>query len=188
VSDRGRLFVALDLDDDARRALTGWRDAVFADHHGGGDFRPVAPDALHVTLCFLGNQPLAEVDAIAAACAVSADGSIRGLRLGGAVWLPRRRPRVLGVGIEDPVGALARVQAGLASALAAGGWYRPEQRPFLAHVTVARVVGDRRPRAAPTLTPPPGLELAAADAVTLYRSHLSPRGSRYEALRVLTLG
>ncbi|MDQ6806449.1 MAG: hypothetical protein M3065_16120, partial [Actinomycetota bacterium] len=85
---------------------------------------------------------------------------------------------------EDEGGALARVQSALAQALHAGGWYRPEARPFLAHITLARVAKDERLRAGP-LPPPPPIVLADTATVTLYRSHLSSRGSRYEAVRVI---
>jgi 2'-5' RNA ligase len=184
VSDRARLFVALDLDSEVRRALVRWRDE-FAPAIPG--IRSVTMDALHVTLCFLGSRSLEEVDAIAAACAIRSAAPITGLRLGAATWLPRRHPRVLAATIEDNAGALAGVQSAIADALAAGGWYQREKRPFLAHVTVARVGGDRRSTRMPDPTPPPLTALADTAAVTLYRSHLSPRGSRYEALRVIRI-
>ena len=180
VSERGRLFVALDLDGDARSALASWRDEIAA---GDPGLRPVADEALHITLCFLGSCPLEDLDAIAAACAVDAGGPVVGLAFAGAgLWLPRRRPRVLAAGIEDSAGALARVQEALAAALGAGGWYRPEDRPFLGHVTVARVRTGERAREVP---PPPSVALAPTATVTIYRSHLSPRGARYEAVRVV---
>ena len=43
-----------------------------------------------------------------------------------------------------------RMHQPLARALAAGRWYVPEKRPFLAHVTVARVRGSSRPAARQT--------------------------------------
>jgi 2'-5' RNA ligase len=178
---RGRLFVALDLDDDARAALASWQAGVVSSHPG---VRPVAEEALHVTLCFLGTCAMEGVDAIAAACAIGSGAPLRGLSFGSAMWLPRRRPRVLAVTIEDGTGALARLQSALAGALEAGGWYRSEARPYLAHVTVARVAKGERPRIAPP-PPPPPLTLAERATVTLYRSHLSPKGSRYEALRIV---
>jgi 2'-5' RNA ligase len=182
-ADRGRLFVALELDDTARSALVAWRAEVLADHPA---VRPVAEDALHVTLCFLGSCALEEVDAIAAACAIGSAAPLAGLRLGAVMWLPPRRPRVLAVAIEDDTGALARVQSALARALQAGGWYRRGARPFLAHVTVARVAKDGYLRP-PALPPPPALSLAETRTVTLYRSHLSSRGSRYEPVRVIAV-
>ncbi|HWF72937.1 MAG TPA: 2'-5' RNA ligase family protein, partial [Solirubrobacteraceae bacterium] len=76
---RGRFFVALDLDPGVRSALASWREEVVSGLPG---VRPVAQDALHVTLCFLGTCPLDEVDAIAAACRVEAGAPLSGLRLG----------------------------------------------------------------------------------------------------------
>lgn len=181
---RARLFVALDLHDDVRIGLVRWRDGIAAFDAG---IRPVAVDALHVTLCFLGTCAIDQVDAIAAACAIRSRAPITGLRIGAATWLPRRRPRLLAVTVEDQTGALGRVQSAIADALVAGGWYRREARPFLAHVTVARLVGDLRGRAASSPPAPPSLGLSDAATVTLYRSHLSPGGSRYEALRVVPI-
>jgi 2'-5' RNA ligase len=181
VSERARLFVALDLDQRARSALVSWREEIISEHPG---VRPVAEEALHVTLCFLGMCAIEDIDAIAKACAIDSGERLTGLSLGASTWLPRRRPRVLAVAVEDETGALARVHSRLAGALEAGGWYRPEARPYLAHVTVARVAKDQRLRV-PTPPGPPPLALADSATVTLYRSHLSPGGSRYEAVRVV---
>jgi len=178
-----RLFVALDLEAAVRRELVCWREELVS---RGPGIRAVALDAMHVTLCFLGTCPIDQVDGIAAACVIASGSPITGLRLGEALWLPRRRPRVLAIEIEDRTGALGRVQSALADSLSAGGWYRREERPFLAHVTVARVSAERQVRPA-TPPPPPPLDLAETATVTLYRSHLSPRGSRYEALRTIAI-
>ena len=47
------MFLALDLPVDARTELAAWRDELVA---GRDDLRPVRPEALHVTLVFLGWQ------------------------------------------------------------------------------------------------------------------------------------
>lgn len=182
--DRARLFVALEVPEEVRDTLVGWRAAALEEVER---VRLVPPEYLHLTLCFLGSRQLSEVDGIAAACRLLAGRALPELRVGGALWLPRRRPRVLAVALSDPSGALAGAQAVLADALADGGWYQPEQRPFLAHVTVARVGrGARVPREAPAA--PPAVALRAP-SVTLYRSHLRREGARYEALaRVVLAG
>jgi 2'-5' RNA ligase len=165
--------------------------------------RLLADEALHVTLCFLGATPSSERYAIGAACreATAAHGPLR-LSLGEPLALPRRRPRVVAVGVSaaadtgerehrrDPGeigGELDELQAALSARLAAGGWYRPEPRPFLAHLTVARARSQARidaralARLAPIETPP-----FVADTVTVFRSHTRPGGARYEPLvRVL---
>jgi 2'-5' RNA ligase len=137
-------------------------------------------DHLHVTLCFLGWLTAADVDAVLEACGAVADASACDLRLGEATWLPRRRPRVVAVVLEDPDKELAPVQRALSEALQAGGWYEPEVRPFLAHVTVARAGSRQRVRARDLEAPPP--VAVRASRVTLFRSRLSPTGARYEQL------
>jgi 2'-5' RNA ligase len=182
VSDgRVRLFVALELPASVREALTGWVTALPGSVKQSVRF--VAPEALHVTLCFLGSQPEHEIEPIAAACGIVMAEPVVDLRLLGSVWLPRRRPRVLAIALEDPGAALGRIQALLSDALAAGGWYRAEKRPYLAHVTVARVTGAIvRAR----LPPPPNLGFRGS-RVVLYRSRLQRGGARYEALAAVAL-
>jgi 2'-5' RNA ligase len=92
---------------------------------------------------------------------------------------------VLAVRVDDPGGALDRVQSSLSDALAGGGWYVPEARPFLAHVTVARVARGARVRSVDL--PPPSPLAFAGSVVTLFRSRTSPQGARYEALRRVEL-
>jgi 2'-5' RNA ligase len=93
---------------------------------------------------------------------------------------------VLAVELRDSPGALTRAQARLSETLAAGGWYEPERRPYLPHVTVARVAREVRvPRGA--LAPLPPLEFRAPH-VTLFRSRLSRAGARYEPLASIELG
>jgi RNA 2',3'-cyclic 3'-phosphodiesterase len=184
VSDQpARLFVALELPQAARDALLGWREHALA---GVSGLRLVAPDALHVTLCFLGSRREAEIGAIGDACATVAPLAPGPLAFGDAVWLPARGPRVLAVEVEDRSGGLARAQAALSDALQAGGWYAPEARAFLAHVTIARVVKGARPRPK-ELTPTPTVAFDGAQ-ITLYRSRLGAGGARYESLRTVSLG
>jgi 2'-5' RNA ligase len=168
---RLRLFVALELPEATRAALAGWREEAL----NGLGLRLPPAESLHVTLAFLGGRPPADVSGIAAALTPCA-APLTGLALGAALALPRRRPRVLAVAIEDPGGELAALQSRVAGVLVAGGWLAPETRPYRPHITVARVPRGGRLTDVP---PPPPPEPFAAEAVTLFRSH---PGSRYEAL------
>jgi len=190
---RLRLFVALELPAEIRAALAEWC-AMAVDEPS---VRRLESDSLHVTLCFLGWCDADQVSQIVSACdEVSAEGPAE-LRVAEALWLPRRRPRVLAVALDDLDERLARVQEALEERLQTGGWYVPERRRFLAHVTVARM-----PRPAATgrwqmrrgagpprkqLRAPPPLSVVG-DRVTLFRSTLHPSGARYEALHSVTLG
>lgn len=184
-----RLFVALELAGEAREALVRWLGLVGVGGAGEGDgpgVRAVAPEDLHVTLCFLGAQPRGAVTPVLEVCAQLASLPVTWLRLGHGLWLPRRSPRVLAVGLEDDEGRLGDVQARLSAGLAAGGWYRPEARPYLPHVTVGRVRRGARVTPGRLLAPEP--VAFAGRRVTLYRSVLARAGARYEVLGGVELG
>jgi RNA 2',3'-cyclic 3'-phosphodiesterase len=165
-----RLFVAADLPEGVRARLASLK----------APGRRMARESLHVTLCFLGELDEAEIPDIGAVVDEVRAQTPVWLSAGEVLWLPPRRPRVCAVRLIDSDAALGALQASLSSALVAGGWYVPERRPFLAHVTVARLRGE-----GPTeLAAPGGLEPFAVPSVTLYRS--CP-GSRYEPLASVAL-
>ncbi|HUO70275.1 MAG TPA: RNA 2',3'-cyclic phosphodiesterase [Solirubrobacteraceae bacterium] len=181
--ERVRLFVALELPRDARAMLVEWRERVPG---GREELRLLAPESLHVTLCFLGWRWADEIPAIAAATEVVGSLPAAELVIGPPVWLPPNRPRVLAVELEDRGEALGRAQAALSRVLAAGGWFVAEKRPFFAHVTVARVRKDARVR--DKELPGPPVEALRATTITLFRSRLQRGGAQYEALHSVQLG
>jgi RNA 2',3'-cyclic 3'-phosphodiesterase len=167
-----RLFVAVQLPDDVRAALAAWRP-------DDRTLRPVDVEGLHVTLCFLGWRDEARADAIGAAATACA-APVGALTVQAGLWLPPRRPGVLAVRLDDPEGRLVALQERVSDAMVRAAGYEPETRPFLPHVTVARVRrGARAPRG--ELAPPPALPFVPP-ALTLYRSHMSREGARYEPL------
>jgi RNA 2',3'-cyclic 3'-phosphodiesterase len=179
-----RLFVALDLPDVLRGHLLGWGAHALSDIPG---VRLQRPEAMHVTLCFLGEQPVGEVEAIAGVMHVAVGRRVAvTLTPGAPTWLPARRPRVAAVEVADGGGELAVLQGDVSAGLTAGGWYEPERRPFFAHVTVARI-GRNGPRQPPELPAPPRAVSAIAGSVSLYRSHIGPSGARYEAVATVEL-
>lgn len=183
-STQARLFVALDLPAEPRAQLAVWRDELVS---GRTDLRPVAVEALHVTLVFLGYRPEHEAEAIAA----SAFGPLTQLRSvllapRALVGVPPRRPRLFALDLLDAGGAAAALQAGVSEALERSGHYEPERRRFWPHVTLARVKRDRR--ADPLVAAPPEGAFEAA-SVTLYRSRLRPGGGAlYEPLACARIG
>jgi 2'-5' RNA ligase len=176
---RARMFVALDLPERARDALVEWRDRLIA---GRRDLRPVRPEALHVTLVFLGWQDESAAERIAAAT-FDAIGKPEPPRLtpAGVRPLPPRDPRLFALDLEDEDDRAVEVQATVSGALEAGRWYRPEKRPFWPHMTLARVKRGVR-RAPPLPDDAPPREPFAASDLTLYRSTLRPQGALYEPL------
>jgi len=173
-----RLFVAAELPDEVRDELAHWtRGAV-----GRGELlRRLDPGSLHLTLCFLGEQPPASVGLAARALAGCTElvAAAVDLHLGAPVWLPPRRPRVLAVEVGDPAGALRALRDALVTELADVLGWDPGRERFRPHVTVARMrPGSQRAR---ELQPTPALRFEAV-AATLFRSTLDPGGARYEAL------
>lgn len=182
-SERARLFVALELPDRVRDALLIWRQSAIGDDQA---WRPVAPTALHVTLCFLGDQRVQEIGAIAQACAAGLSDAAPVLNLAAPLLLGPGRARVLAIALEDSSHALAVIQRQLAQRLAAGGWYQPESRPFVAHVTVARARRGSRVPAPPPHPAPPSVSFDAR-TISLLRSRLGGQGARYERLAAVNL-
>ncbi len=211
--EKVRLFVALALPEEARSKLVSWRTTVM---EGVDGLRPVGVDSLHVTLCFLGGQPSSEVAEIAGSCALVAGMTSPRLAILRARWLPPRRPGVLAVELDDQSGALGAIQTKLSTSLQQGGWYEPEARPFLPHVTVARVRGGGRGASAIRRGELRGVSEAAAsrserrgesaavtgrgelpptpecvfdgERVVLYRSRLQRGGAQYEPIETVVLG
>jgi 2'-5' RNA ligase len=171
---KARLFVALDLPEDAREALVAWRQRAL-DHP---DLRLVVPEALHVTLVFLGHLDEAQIPRIASV--LPRDAAAPRLQALGVKPVPPRQPRLFALDLADEDGRAGVIQAEVSGALERLGLYEPEQRPFWPHVTLARVRKGARVRKLDVPDPP--AEAWTATAVTLYRSRLSRAGAQYEAL------
>lgn len=158
---RLRLFVGLRVGPAA-----GARLARLVVHLARADeaLRPVPPQDLHLTLQFLGACEASEVDALGAALGRVAlrtapfEVAYRGL----GAFPPGHVQRLLWAGAQDrPQGALAVLAREVGVALAPLG-HPPDERPWLPHVTLARV-GRGRELAASTLR-------ALADAPADYGS------------------
>ncbi len=174
--------MAVDIPAPVRAELARWaRGASLNARASGGRLRLLDPELLHVTLCFLGEQPTARIDAVAQSVASVCAMPVGELLLGAPLWLPKRHPRALAVELHDDAeSALASLHDALVRALVAAGDLVPERRRFRPHVTVARM----RPREAPSerrLPATPRMSFAPP-SLTLYRSLLTPTGARYEGL------
>ena len=192
-SPRARVFVALDLPDGVRGGLEAWQARALTDPA----LRPVHPDALHVTLCFLGYHPERALDSVASVVTGVEPRPVEIRLQRDPVAVPPRRPRLFAIGGESP-GASA-LQGELAGRLEAERFYRPEKRDFWTHVTVARVRSERgsrargrrgkpmRVEAPPEPLPTRLTEPFKAARLALYRSFLRPSGAEYVRLAELNL-
>ena len=127
-----RLFFALWPDEPAAEKLA----ALAAELAGLADGKPVARQKIHLTLAFLG-----DVDESALAAAMQAPAGLEAAPF--EVVLDQvgsfRGARVAWAGCAEPSPALAGLQARLARRLHALG-FALDDRPFTAHVTLARKV------------------------------------------------
>jgi 2'-5' RNA ligase len=152
----------------------------------------VAADNFHVTLKFLGEvaaASLPQIEATLGAAAAPAAPFTLGVRGLGAFPSPARA-RVIWAGAAEGAGAAIRLAARVEEALEPLGFVR-ETRPFVPHVTLGRAREPRRrPALAAALAAGATREFGrvAVARVSLMRSALSPRGSRYTELRAFELG
>src|SRR5579871_734737 len=127
-----RLFLAIDPPAEVCEELAAWARAAVGPRARAvgrrttagesGARRPLrllAPDLLHLTLCFLGARPVAEIDELIAGLG-DCSGSVGELSVGAPLWLPPRRPHALAVEVHDPDGDLAQLHGVASGVLHAG--------------------------------------------------------------------
>jgi 2'-5' RNA ligase len=143
----------------------------------------VAPDRMHLTLRFIGEVTDDKAEAIVAALRAPLPLEPFDVRWEGlGSFPPRGAPRVLWVGVAIGKEALIEAEAAISDRLAGLGFPR-EDRPYSPHLTLARV---REPAGLKAASLFESLEGALGDtrvnAITLFRSHLSPKGPTYVAM------
>ena len=187
-----RLFVGLEIDETVRGRAAAIADAAALVLSDTLVVRWVPPENLHITLWFLGE--LAETRAAAALAALDKPFPFPsfGLGLGGLGAFPSSGiPRVVWLGVRDGADSIASIHGEIAARLQPLG-IAAERRPFSAHLTIGRVksaragVGSRDVRRQWSGVPADAGE-CRIEAVTLFRSRLSPRGAAYEPLVRLPL-
>lgn len=186
-----RLFVAAQLPAAAQQAATEALAQLRTEDPGG--WRWVQPQALHLTLRFLGETPADRTPAATAALRrAAADSPPLELALHGAGVFGGRRPRVLWLGLDGDLDGLQTLAARLNLELEREGW-PAESRPLRPHITLARA---RRGASVAQLTAgrtlAAGLETSgepfAVTAAQLIQSRLQPTGAEYSTLASVRLG
>src|SRR5260221_5209323 len=176
-----RLFIAVPLPKEiADRAAACLPPALPA-------VRPVRPELMHVTLAFLGWVPDDRLaDATAAAMAAAAGNAPFDLTFDHAGRFPATgRPRAVWLGAGAGAAELGRLAADTARELRDRS-FAHEDRPFTAHLTLARVRADASGPEARTIAAAfdaltvPGLRLRV-DHIAVVESRLSPKGPTYTA-------
>jgi len=191
--DQIRSFIAIELPEEAKQGLARLRRGLERDVHGFVKW--VDPQGIHLTLKFLGNIPAKRVTEITDAIKKATGGiSPFHLEISGLGAFPSlKQPRVFWVGISGELDKLSALQLDIDSTLAALGFAR-EERPFVAHLTLARIREGASPAErrdfgelvdSTTFQDKYPVEVAA---VRLMRSQLTPAGAIYTCLSVVGLG
>jgi 2'-5' RNA ligase len=173
-----RLFVALDAPAGVLEGVRRWQRAE------GGDerLRPVALEALHVTLAFLGHHRRPAAESVERLLTELEPGPVEGRLLPDPVPVPRRRPRLLALPVESP--AAVALQAELSRRLRDLGVYEPDDRPYWPHLTVFRLrrVRGKTGRARVAAFAEGDGQAFGFRRIALYRSDLRPEGAKYALL------
>ena len=189
-----RLFVAIPIPRAVETAIANIVEDVrsAARPADGRDVRWVRLDGLHLTLRFLGPTAPEGVQDVAEAMrsAASTTGPFD-VVLGGAGTFPGgRRPRALWIGVLDGAQALEAAARTLDNELRVRAW-QLDDRPFKAHLTLARADGVRSGAAvaARLVEAARDLELRfSADTMVLFDSHTGGGPARYEPVAMAALG
>jgi RNA 2',3'-cyclic 3'-phosphodiesterase len=182
-----RLFAAVELDSDVRDVA---RDVASSLQRALGrtalDARWVAVENMHLTVRFVGH--VADERAGALIAAISAPLAVAPFTIAldrCGVFPPSGPPRVIWIGLREGLESLRTIAAEMDRRVEPFG-YEPERRPFSAHLTLARIKDVPRHAARDVKQivlahPVPNTSCRVIHA-TLFQSHLSPKGPRYEVV------
>jgi 2'-5' RNA ligase len=179
-----RAFLALDPPPEVLRKVADIQTAIRKNIQGALSW--VRPEGIHLTLKFFGNIAAKDVRAVSEVVAGQAAG-VRPLNLeakGLGMFPETRRPRVLWLGIGGEVERLIVLQQAIDQGLEASGFPR-EERPFRAHLTLARIKTPRGLGGLESVLAAKGAESAGkftATGLTLFKSELTPKGAIYTTL------
>lgn len=179
--DQKRIFVGVDITDEARRAAAAYIDDLrsnFSDVRVGWE----RPEKLHLTLKFVGDVPTSRISELSAAVAGVASRH-RNFELsidGTGVFPSTRKPRVLWLGVRDETSSLTRIQSEIETEFEKLG-IEKENRKYSPHLTIARIREPERSRdlaeehAAASFAP----VTFRVPAIVVFESKLQPSGSIY---------
>ena len=189
-----RAFVAVELAPSLRQAVLREMGDLRSSL-GDSALRWLRPEAIHLTLCFLGESPpekLIEVGEVMTQ--VCERHPPLTAQVGGLGRFPGgSRPRVIWIGVQESPGGLAAVQADLEVRIAKLG-YRSDERSFHPHLTLARVRREVSPsglrQLAEQLDQARVGELGQLDVthLSLMRSQLGAGGASYSRLSWVEFG
>jgi len=179
-----RAFLAIEPPETVRQAMATLQSRL--KYSLSGAISWVRPEGIHLTLKFFGTIAQMDIPRISAAvgpvAARFAPLKLEVRRLG--LFPDSRRPRVLWLGLEGDLSALKALQEAVDRELARTG-FRREERPFRAHLTLARIKSTRGLSGLDRILNKGETYEAGrfqASGLTLFRSQLTPQGAIYSEL------
>jgi 2'-5' RNA ligase len=178
-----RLFVGLALGDAARALAVRVAGDLKPKLGRGLEARWVPAENMHLTVRFIGYVPDDRTPSLISAVSSPLDFEPFEIELGGCgKFPPRGAPRAIWIGLTKGLPALTALHEAFNRRLAPLG-FEPENRPYSAHLTLARFK-DARAAAARQIDAAfehirTGTVAQRVDALTLFESRLSPRGPTY---------
>lgn len=175
-----RAFLALDLPPGVKEAITAYQSKI--ESQSPGLYRWTPPENLHLTLYFLGDM---EEDLLQEVKNRQLMFQPFEIGTGPILTLPERNvPKILALELVGETQPLRSLQQRIHDSVFQIAAHR-ETRPFVPHITIARLKKDVPPSAKPvkrlreSLTPPPALTWEV-NVLWLYTSTLNPEGPTYE--------
>jgi RNA 2',3'-cyclic 3'-phosphodiesterase len=186
-----RLFVGVEVDARVRQVAERMVEQLRRVLPSHLSARWVPPDNLHLTVRFIGHVGDDRVGAIIRALTPPMDVGPFDVELNGCGrFPPKGPPRVLWIGISRGLRELTAIHDACNRRLAPLG-FTPEDRPFSAHLTLARIK-DAPPRIGQDVDQavaavPRDAVIFPVDHVTVFESRTSSTGSRYTSLARIPL-
>jgi RNA 2',3'-cyclic 3'-phosphodiesterase len=183
-----RVFLAIDLDDAARRVAATWAQDLSARLGASArEIKWVETPNLHLSVHFFGELKDEQLAAVRQALAVPFDARAFALTLtGGGTFPPSGWARVIWLGVRerDGAGLVQSIYDDVQSRLAPLGLQEESMRGFTPHLTIGRVRTPAGPlsrtlRAVLQAAPLPSAPDFVVDHLTFYQSKLSPKGPTY---------
>lgn len=189
-----RTFIAIELSEGVKDQLRSLQDHL-CQQMAPGSVRWVRPEIVHLTLKFLGDTPLAQVEEVKAALGQAAAAARPcEFTVGGVGCFPNtRRPRVIWVGLQEHTGALVQLRDLVEDHVASIG-FPTEKRRFSPHLTLGRVnrrasQSEVREIGEVVATSAIGtIGEVAVDSVSYLKSDLRPSGAVHTTILEVGLG
>lgn len=185
-----RIFVAIDIDNNLRAAITALQADLRSQlNPTSGKIKWVDPDLMHLTLKFIGEveqENVGRISEVVASVAVQHKAFSFEMPILGCFGRP---VKVIWLGTETENQQLLQLHQDIEDALESTGWPK-EKKSFSPHLTLARlkdVPSDRKLKGIIKNYDPVHLAIVRAYSVRVYESTLTPAGPMYSELSEIEL-